>query len=90
MVSEIFDDLYIYTEPTGHRWVDLYNEYGPKGFRYSFMKILVRPCKCLSNDQLDEFNRIAENEDYFTKKSKTNRVPFLSFFYLILFYLHLN
>lgn len=63
MVSEICDDLCI-SEPTGHRWVDLYNEYGPKGLDTHYENS-GRPCK-LSDDQLDEFNRIAENEDYLT------------------------
>jgi len=62
-VSEVCDILKI-TEPTGHRWLDLYNEKGPEGL-YPNYQNCGRHSE-MSDEQLDEFSRIIENEDYLT------------------------
>jgi len=62
-VSEVCEILKI-TEPTGHRWVDLYNEKGPEGL-YPNYERSGRPPK-LSDEQKEELVKIFENEDYLT------------------------
>jgi putative transposase len=60
-VSEACDFLQI-SEPTGHRWLDNYNEYGPEGLNTNYSNS-GRPSK-LSDFQLEELIKIIENEDY--------------------------
>jgi putative transposase len=62
-VSEVCDILKI-TEPTGHRWLDLYNEKGPRGLYHNYQNC-GRHSE-MSGEQFDEFSRIIENEDYLT------------------------
>jgi putative transposase len=62
-VSEACEILKI-SEPTGHRWVDNYNEKGLDGLINNYSNH-GRPSK-LTDVQLDEFKRIIENEDYLT------------------------
>ena len=62
-VSEACDFLKI-SEPTGHRWLDFYNEKGPEGL-YPNYKNCGRPSK-MSDEEFEEFGRIIENEDYLT------------------------
>lgn len=62
-VSEACDFLQI-TEPTGHRWLDNYNEYGLSGLEPKYGN-QGRPPK-LSNEHKEEFFKIIENEDNLT------------------------
>lgn len=62
-VSEACDFLQI-SEPTGHRWLDNYNEKGPEGLYLNYYNC-GRHSR-LSDDQKDELNRILENEEYLT------------------------
>jgi len=62
-VSEVCELLGI-TEPTGHKWLDVYNEEGPEGL-YPKYKNSGRRSK-LSDDQKDELVKILENEDNLT------------------------
>ena len=61
MVSEACDFLGI-SEPTGHRWLDDYNDKGPEGL-YPKYENCGRH-SLLSDDQKDELDRILENEEY--------------------------
>jgi len=62
-VSEACDILKI-SEPTGHRWLDLYNENGPEGLNLNYQNCGTH--SKMSDEQLDEFSRIIENEEYLT------------------------
>jgi putative transposase len=62
-VSEVCDLLKI-SEPTGHRWLDNYNDQGPEGL-YPKYHNCGRHCE-LSDEQKEELNKILENEDYLT------------------------
>jgi putative transposase len=62
-ISEICDILEI-SEPTGHRWVDDYNEKGPDGLIPKHSNA-GRHSK-LTDFQFDELKRILENEEYLT------------------------
>jgi putative transposase len=62
-VSEICEMLKI-SEPTGHRWLDIYNEKGPEGL-YPKYENSGRHSK-LSDEQKEELFKILENEDYLT------------------------
>lgn len=62
-VSEVCNILKI-SEPTGHKWLDLYNEKGPEGLNPNYQNCGRH--SMMSNEQLDEFSRIIENEDYLT------------------------
>jgi len=52
------------SEPTGHRWLDNYNEKGLDGLKTKHYKA-GRPSK-LSDEQKEELYKILENEDYLT------------------------
>ena len=64
-VSEACDFLKI-SEPTGHRWLDLYNEKGPEGL-YPNYQNCGRHSE-MSDEEFEEFGRIIENEDHLTVK----------------------
>jgi putative transposase len=52
------------SEPTGHNWVDNYNEYGFEGLKTHYERS-GRPSK-LTDEQKEELDKILENEDYLT------------------------
>ena len=62
-VSDACDFLQI-SEPTGHRWLDNYNECGLIGLEPKYGNH-GRPPK-LSNEQKEEFFKIIENDDNLT------------------------
>ncbi|MCL2687375.1 MAG: helix-turn-helix domain-containing protein [Methanobrevibacter sp.] len=62
-VSEACHFLKI-SEPTGHRWLDLYNEKGPEGLNPNYQN--CGRYSEMSDEQLDDFSKIIENEDYLT------------------------
>jgi len=62
-VSEVCDFLKI-SEPTGHRWLDAYNENGPEGL-YTKYHNSGRHSK-LTNEQKKELKKIVENEENLT------------------------
>jgi putative transposase len=62
-VSEACEFLHI-SEPTGHRWLDRYNEEGETGLKPNYEN-MGRPPK-LSAEFKDELPRILENEDNLT------------------------
>lgn len=62
-VSEACDFLKI-SEPTGHRWVDLYNEKGPEGLYPNYQNCGRH--SVMSDEQFEDFSKIIENEDYLT------------------------
>jgi len=57
-------DLLVMSEPTGHRWVDNYNEHGLNGLKFKNTNS-GRPPK-LSIEDKEEFFKIIENEDNLT------------------------
>jgi len=57
-------DLLVMSEPTGHRWVDNYNEKGLIGLEFKNSNS-GRPSK-LSNEYREEFFKIIENEENLT------------------------
>ena len=62
-VSEACDFLKI-SEPTGHRWLDNYNEKGPDGLHPNYQNCGRH--SSLSDEQKEELSRIIENEEYLT------------------------
>jgi putative transposase len=62
-VSEACDILKI-SEPTGHRWLDLFNENGPEGLYPNYQN--CGRFSMMSDEQFDDFSKIIENEDYLT------------------------
>ena len=62
-VSEACEILKI-GESTGHRWLDLYNEKGPEGLNLNYQN--CGTYSKMSDEQLDEFSKIIENEEYLT------------------------
>ncbi|KZX12810.1 helix-turn-helix domain-containing protein [Methanobrevibacter curvatus] len=62
-VSDACDFLQI-SEPTGHRWLDNYNEKGLAGLSPNYEKV-GRPSK-MSEEDKEEFFKIIENEDNLT------------------------
>ncbi|KZX15231.1 hypothetical protein MBCUT_16910 [Methanobrevibacter cuticularis] len=62
-VSEACDILNI-GESTGHKWLDLYNEKGPESLYPNYQNCGRH--SMMSDEQLDEFSRIIENEEYLT------------------------
>jgi len=62
-ISNACDFLQI-SEPTGHRWLDKYNEDGLNGLETKHHKA-GRPSR-LSDEEKEELDKIFENEDYLT------------------------
>jgi putative transposase len=62
-VSEVCEMLKI-SEPTGHRWLDNYNEKGPEGLYPKYNNSGKR--SKLSDEQKVELAKILENEDNLT------------------------
>jgi transposase len=61
LVSEASEMVGV-SEPTGHRWVDIYNEKGYEGLSTKYENSGRR--SSLTKENREELNKILENEDY--------------------------